>query len=164
MIIKYKVSEVAKDLNKPAKQIVDMLAALGGEPKKVGANLDEAELNYVFERLTQESAEADLSEYLDSAPKPKPKESEILKKADGTVVEMPRPKHKAEKKPKTEAPATKREVVTKVVASLVEQQKKTFVSSLKEKAQAVYEESSLLKKVKKTGKNLRIFIDKGKRQ
>ena len=115
MIIKYKVSEVAKDLNKPAKQIVDMLAALGGEPKKVGANLDEAELNYVFERLTQENAEADLAAYLDSAPKPKPKESEILKKADGTVVEMPRPKHKAEKKPKTEAPAPKREVVTKVV-------------------------------------------------
>ena len=115
MIIKYKVSEVAKDLNKPAKQIVDMLAALGGEPKKVGANLDEAELNYVFERLTQENAEADLADYLDSAPKPKPKESEILKKADGTVVEMPRPKHKAEKKPETEAPAPKREVVTKVV-------------------------------------------------
>ena len=115
MIIKYKVSEVAKDLNKPAKQIVDMLAALGGEPKKVGANLDEAELNYVFERLTQENAEADLSAYLDSAPKPKPKESEILKKADGTVVEMPRPKHKAEKKPETKAPAPKREVVTKVV-------------------------------------------------
>ena len=115
MIIKYKVSEVAKDLNKPAKQIVDLLAALGGEPKKVGANLDEAELNYCFERLTQENAEADLADYLDSAPKPKPKESEILKKADGTVVEMPRPKHKAEKKPKTEAPAPKREVVTKVV-------------------------------------------------
>ena len=115
MIIKYKVSEVAKDLNKPAKQIVDLLAALGGEPKKVGANLDEAELNYVFERLTQENAEADLSAYLDSAPKPKPKESEILKKADGTVVEMPRPKHKAEKKAQAAAPAPKREVVTKVV-------------------------------------------------
>ena len=115
MIIKYKVSEVAKDLNKPAKQIIDTLADLGGEPKKVGANLDEAELNYLFERLTQENAEADLSAYLDSAPKPKPKESEILKKADGTVVEMPRPRHKAEKKPETAAPAPKREVVTKVV-------------------------------------------------
>ena len=115
MIIKYKVSEVAKDLNKPAKQIIDTLADLGGEPKKVGANLDEAELNYLFERMTQENAEADLSAYLDSAPKPKPKESEILKKADGTVVEMPRPKHKAEKKPETAAPAPKREVVTKVV-------------------------------------------------
>ena len=116
MIIKYKVSEVAKDLNKPAKQIIDLLAALGGEPKKVGANLDETELNYIFERMTQENAEADLAAYLDSAPKPKPKESEILKKADGTVVEMPRPKHhKTEKKPEDAAPAPKREVVTKVV-------------------------------------------------
>ncbi|HJA26663.1 MAG TPA: translation initiation factor IF-2 [Candidatus Fournierella merdigallinarum] len=115
MIIKYKVSEVAKDLNKPAKQIVDLLAALGGEPKKVGANLEETELNYIFERLTQESAETDLAAYLDSAPKPKPKENEILKKADGTVVEMPRPKHKAEKKAAAAAPAPKREVVTKVV-------------------------------------------------
>ena len=116
MIIKYKVSEVAKDLNKPAKQIIDLLAALGGEPKKVGANLDETELNYIFERMTQENAEADLAAYLDSAPKPKPKESEILKKADGTVVEMPRPKHhKTEKKPENAAPAPKREVVTKVV-------------------------------------------------
>ena len=34
MTIKYKVSEVAKDLNKPAKQIIDLLAARGGEPKK----------------------------------------------------------------------------------------------------------------------------------
>ena len=112
MVIKYKVSEVAKDLNKPAKQIIDLLAARGGEPKKTASNLDEAELNYIFEHFTKETEEPSLDAYLDSAPKPKPKESEILKKADGTVVEMPRPKHKAEKKPETEAPAPKREVVT----------------------------------------------------
>ena len=115
MIIKYKVSEVAKDLNKPAKQILDLLAAMGGESKKVGSNLDEAELNYIFDKISQENAETDLTAYLESAPKPKPKESEILKKADGTVVEMPRPKHKAEKKPESAAPAPKRQVVTKVV-------------------------------------------------
>lgn len=73
MIIKYKVSEVAKDLNKPAKQIVDMLAALGGEPKKVGANLDEAELNYVFERLTQENAEATWPIIWTAPPSPSPR-------------------------------------------------------------------------------------------
>ena len=114
MIIKYKVSEVAKDLNKPAKQIVELLALLGGEPKKVGANLDDAELNFLFDKLTQDAAEPDLAAYFASAPKPKPKESEILKKADGTVVEMPRPKPKAEKK-QDAAPAPRREVVTKVV-------------------------------------------------
>ena len=116
MIIKYKVSEVAKDLGLSAKQIIDVLAGLGGEAKKVGSNLEEGELNYIFEHYTQNNQEASLDAYLDSAPKPKPKESEILKKADGTVVEMPRPKHKQEKKQGAQAaPAPKREVVTKVV-------------------------------------------------
>ena len=125
MVIKYKVSEVAKDLNKPAKQIIDLLAARGGEPKKIASNLDEAELNYIFEHFTKETEEPSLDAYLDSAPKPKPKESEILKKADGTVVEMPTPRHKKKEKkqaePQGEAQPTetveapKREVVTKVV-------------------------------------------------
>lgn len=104
MIIKYKVSEVAKDLNKPAKQIVDMLAALGGEPKKVGANLDEAELNYVFERLTQENAEADLADYLDSAPKPKPKESEILKRPTAPWWRCPVPSTRRRRSPRPRPP------------------------------------------------------------
>ena len=98
MVIKYKVSEVAKDLNKPAKQIIDLLAARGGEPKKTASNRDEAELNYIFEHFTRETEEPSLDAYLDSAPKPKPKESEILKKADGTVVEMPTPRHKKKEK------------------------------------------------------------------
>ena len=121
MVIKYKVSEVAKDLNKPAKQIIDLLAARGGEVKKTASNLDEAELNYIFEHFTREAEEPSLDAYLDSAPKPKPKESEILKKADGTVVEMPTPRHKKDKKkqdaaqPVQQAEAPKREVVTKVV-------------------------------------------------
>ena len=125
MVIKYKVSEVAKDLNKPAKQIIDLLAARGGEPKKTASNLDEAELNYIFEHFTKETEEPSLDAYLDSAPKPKPKESEILKKADGTVVEMPTPRHKKKETKPAEPPgeaqptetveAPKREVVTKVV-------------------------------------------------
>ena len=125
MVIKYKVSEVAKDLNKPAKQIIDLLAARGGEPKKTASNLDEAELNYIFEHFTRETEEPSLDAYLDSAPKPKPKESEILKKADGTVVEMPTPRHKKKEKKQAEpqgqaqpaetVEAPKREVVTKVV-------------------------------------------------
>ena len=55
MTIKYKVSDVAKDLNVPAKQIVDLLAQKGGEVKKTGANLTEKEVNLVFEHFTQAS-------------------------------------------------------------------------------------------------------------
>ncbi len=116
MTIKYKLSDVAKDLDKPAKEIIELLAARGGEVKKPGANLDEAEMNFLFEHYTSANQEKSLDTYLDSAPKKQPKESEILKKADGTVVEMPRPKHKAEKKPEAQAePVVRREVVTKVV-------------------------------------------------
>lgn len=117
MQIKYKISEVAKDLNVPSKQVLELLAGLGGAPKKTSSNLEEEELNHIFEHFTRANEEPSLDEYLASAPKPKPKESEVLKKADGTVVEMPRPKKpKAEKKETAaEPPKPKREVVTKVV-------------------------------------------------
>ena len=116
MTIKYKVSDVAKDLNVPAKQIVDLLAQKGGEVKKTGANLTEKEVNLVFEHFTQANAEASLDAYLDSAPKPQPKASEVLKKADGTVVEMNNNKKKTDKKKAEAKPdPVKREVVTKVV-------------------------------------------------
>ncbi len=116
MTIKYKVSDVAKDLNVPAKQIVDLLAQKGGEVKKTGANLTEKEVNLVFEHFTQANAEASLDAYLDSAPKPQPKASEVLKKADGTVVEMNNNKKKTDKKKAEAKPKpVKREVVTKVV-------------------------------------------------
>ena len=116
MTIKYKVSDVAKDLNVPAKQIVDLLAQKGGEVKKTGANLTEEEVNLVFEHFTQANSESSLDAYLDSAPKPQPKASEVLKKADGTVVEMNTNKKKADKKKAEAKPEpVKREVVTKVV-------------------------------------------------
>ena len=116
MTIKYKVSDVAKDLNVPAKQIVDLLAQKGGEVKKTGANLTEEEVNLVFEHFTQANSESSLDAYLDSAPKPQPKASEVLKKADGTVVEMNTSKKKADKKKAEAKPEpVKREVVTKVV-------------------------------------------------
>ena len=116
MTIKYKVSDVAKDLNVPAKQIVDLLAQKGGEVKKTGANLTEEEVNLVFEHFTQANSESSLDAYLDSAPKPQPKAGEVLKKADGTVVEMNTSKKKADKKKAESKPEpVKREVVTKVV-------------------------------------------------
>ena len=131
MTIKYKLSDVAKDLNKPAKEIIDLLAKRGGEVKKPGASLDESEMNYVFEHYTRENQEKSLDSYLGAdsakaeakpaakntakpAAKSAAKSNEILKKADGTVVEMPRPKHEKKGGSKNES-APRREVVTKVV-------------------------------------------------
>ena len=51
--IKYKVNELAKDLGLQTKDIVDVLAKYSDAPKKSGQNLEEDELNFVFEYLTQ---------------------------------------------------------------------------------------------------------------
>ena len=64
MIIKYKVSDFAKDTDQSTKKVLELLAPLGGEPKKVGSNLEESELNYLLEKLSRENAEANLGDYL----------------------------------------------------------------------------------------------------
>ena len=50
---KYKLNDIAKDLNVPAKEVASFLAGhFGGEPKKSGAALTESEANVVFEHYT----------------------------------------------------------------------------------------------------------------
>ena len=48
--VKYKVSELAKDFNKSAKDIIALLAEKFEEPKKNATNLPVEELDYVFEK------------------------------------------------------------------------------------------------------------------
>ena len=86
VVIKYKLSDVAKDLNVQNKELIDFLYQTLGESKKHTSPLTEAELNHVFEHYTQKNSEASLDAYLASAPAPKVAEKDILKKADGTVV------------------------------------------------------------------------------
>ena len=51
--IKYKVNELAKDLGLQTKDIVEILGKYFDTPKKSGQNLEEEELNVIFEYLTQ---------------------------------------------------------------------------------------------------------------
>ena len=55
MISKYKVNEVAKDFNKNAKDITELLARFFEEPKKSQTALDSKELDVIFDVLTQEN-------------------------------------------------------------------------------------------------------------
>ena len=89
VVIKYKLSDVAKDLNVQNKELIDFLYQTLGESKKHTSPLTEAELNHVFEHYTQKNSEASLDAYLASAPAPKVAEKDILKKADGTVGGRP---------------------------------------------------------------------------
>ena len=53
MMIKYRVHEVAKDLNVPSKEIIDLLQKHFGEVKKHMTALTEEELDVIFEHYTQ---------------------------------------------------------------------------------------------------------------
>lgn len=55
MIVKYKVSDFAKDLNLSAKKVLDELAAMGSTGKKNSSTLEENELNYLLEKLDRKS-------------------------------------------------------------------------------------------------------------
>ena len=54
MMMKYRVREVAKDLDIPNKEVLDTLAKYFPEPKKYMTALEENELDVVFEAFTQE--------------------------------------------------------------------------------------------------------------
>ncbi len=84
MMVKYRVHEVAKDLNVPSKDIIDLLAKHFKEPKKHMTALTEEELNVVFEHFTKKTQVQNFDEYFASGAKreeaPKTKEEPAEKK------------------------------------------------------------------------------------
>ena len=90
MVIKYKLSDVAKDFNKQNKDIIELLAKHIDGPKKKATNaLEDKELDIVFEVLTQENSVESLESYFatqtvkEKAPE-KPKEEEKAKDTDAS--------------------------------------------------------------------------------
>ena len=73
IVNKYKVNELAKDFGMQTKQIIEILGKHFATQKKSGQNLDEKELNFVFEYLTQHNQVSDIKTiYADTAPAEKP--------------------------------------------------------------------------------------------
>lgn len=117
MTIKYKVNEVAKDLNQPVKEVLDLLEEKFGEQKKNTAALTEEELNLVFDYYTQKHQVKNFDEYFNSAQekpepkKPEPAKAEEAKSAKAPQKEEEKPAHKeaapAQKKPEPSKPAGK---------------------------------------------------------
>ncbi|GAA6397601.1 translation initiation factor IF-2 [Solibaculum mannosilyticum] len=70
MMIKYRVHEVAKDLDIPSKQVVDLLAKYFDTPKKHMTALTEEELNVVFETVTQDHQVDSFDAYFADTEKP----------------------------------------------------------------------------------------------
>ena len=105
MIVKYKVSDFAKDLNLSTKKVLDELTAMGSTGKKNSSNLEENELNYLLEKFSKAGSVKDLDEFLNSAKAPKEEPKAAEKKADKKADKKPETP-KAEKKP--EQPAAKK--------------------------------------------------------
>lgn len=85
MLIKYKVSEVAKDFAKSSKDILAILKNYNENGSyKVATVLDENELNYIFDRLTQSNEVKSFDDYfaLGSAAQEKRKQDKEKAKAD----------------------------------------------------------------------------------
>ena len=70
-MIKYKLSEIAKNLNVPSKEISEVLKNYLNVSKKSAAVLTEQELNVIFEYYTDKMNMPDLNAYYASASAPK---------------------------------------------------------------------------------------------
>ena len=86
MIVKYRVIDFAKDLNIPAKKVLDELTAMGSTGKKNSSNLEENELNYLLEKFSKAGSVDNLDEFLNSGKaakeEPKPAEKKAEKKTE----------------------------------------------------------------------------------
>ena len=67
MMIKYRVSDVAKDFGVTGKTIIDLLARFSDTPKKSATALQEDELDLVFEYFTQAHQSDNLDSYFAEA-------------------------------------------------------------------------------------------------
>ncbi|MEG1426278.1 MAG: translation initiation factor IF-2 [Oscillospiraceae bacterium] len=77
MMMKYRVHEVAKDLNVPNKEVLDILTKYVKEPKKHMTALEEGELDVVFDSFTQEHSVENLDAYFASADKKEAPKAEV---------------------------------------------------------------------------------------
>lgn len=98
MIVKYKVSDFAKDLSISAKKVLDELNAMGSTGKKNSSTLEENELNYLLEKFSKDNSVKNLDEFLNSAKAPKAEPKPAEKKAEPKAEKKP----EAPKAPKAE--------------------------------------------------------------
>ena len=94
MTIKYRLHEVAKDLNVDTKEVIDLLAKHFDSPKKHMTALTGEELDVVFDHFSQNNQVANFNEYFASGIRKK----EELKKQEAAA------KQQAAKQPKAPAP------------------------------------------------------------
>ena len=109
---KYRVNELAKDLNIPVSEITDVVQEYFGVQKKSQASLSEDELSVVLEKYSQSNQVKNFNSYFASASKPKTekKEEKPAEKPAKKAEKKLEPNKEADKAEKVQAkPETKTE-------------------------------------------------------
>ncbi|MCI2160734.1 MAG: translation initiation factor IF-2, partial [Oscillospiraceae bacterium] len=104
MMIKYRVREVAKDLNVPNKDVLDVLGKYTEGQKKYMTALTEPELDIVFESFTQKHSSENLNEYFAQRDLKKSKEPEKEAKNVQPKANAPQTEEKATPRPVAQKP------------------------------------------------------------
>lgn len=131
MVIKVKVSDVARDFGKTNKEIIEILGNYcGGAAKKAGTVLEEHELNILFDKITLDNSVKSLDSYFNSS-KPKKAEKEEKKEKKQGKKE---PKPKKEKEPKAPTEKDKKRESQAAILQMAEQAAKRAEEKAKKKA------------------------------
>lgn len=125
MVIKYKVSDIAKDFGKNNKDIINILSEYcEGPAKKANTVLEENELNILFDKLTEDNSVESLNDYFNSA-----KKAEKKKPAEK--------KNAASKEKKDEKEENKKHKNQAAILQMAEQAAKRAEEKAKKKASQV---------------------------
>ena len=104
MVIKFKVSDVAKDFGKNNKDIINILSEYcDGPAKKANTGLEENELNILFDKLTADNSVESLDNYFNSAKKSNKKKTKDSKNESANVSKDNKEKKDENKKHKNQA-------------------------------------------------------------
>ena len=104
MVIKFKVSDVAKDFGKNNKDIINILSEYcDGPAKKANTVLEENELNILFDKLTSDNSVESLDNYFNSAKKSNKKKTNDSKNESANVSKDNKEKKDENKKQKKQA-------------------------------------------------------------
>ena len=96
---KYKIHELAKDFGLNSKAIIEILTKLSAEPTKHTTVLDDRQLDFIFETLTQQNEVESFDAYFASGEKQKEEKKAQQEKAAEEVKAEPVKQEKAEKAP-----------------------------------------------------------------
>ncbi len=103
---KYRVHEVAKDFGSTSKKVIEILAKISEEPKKHTTVLEDRELDYIFETITQQNEVVSFDAYFAAGEAQKAAKSAVQeKKTEEPAAEKAEPAQKAEKTAKAEKKA-----------------------------------------------------------